>query len=563
MKKKLLLFTAFASLLNTAIGQVPGFAWAKQTSSVTTDAGVDVVGAIATDTVNHFLYITGDATSGSIDFGTGELTGSSGANNIYFAKYNLNGGIIWAKSYYSGYNAFASGLVVDNSGNVFMTGYSQNDTVRFGTHFLYNSSPNSTDHTVAFLAKFDANGNCLWLKGNTGGGGMQISSVVLDNTGNPYITGFSIDDASMFGTYSVIGGFFAAKFDPNGNLVWFTQGGPDEPMVSQGRSIAIDHSGNCVVAGSYAADIYFGSFPIPNTNGNGTDDRFVVKMNGATGAFIWAESEGIWESSDVNFGVATDASDNIYLTGYTGIAISGTGSSDFASENFIEKLNSSGVSQWINGYSNPYYTSTPSITADAAGNTFVAFQLGDTVAFGAFTISPNLPFGPGSSTVTVVVKTNSAGTVMYAKASTIPTSGSFGITLETPMGIALDGSENVYFTGRLYGATDCDATHLDAGTGSQVMLAKLGSTVSGINEIGAQNPVYAVYPNPANDLIYIDKLTGKTTMQIVDLSGKEVIAAQLSNTTESIDVSSLQNGIYFIELTTTTSHVTQKLIIAK
>lgn len=542
------------------MAQAPGFAWAKMTGSISNSAGVSNIGGIATDTVNHFVYVTGSFTNGEIDFGTGSQYGETGAENIYIAKYTLNGAIVWAKTFDAGHDCHATGVKVDGSGNFFVTGYSQVDTLHLGSQYLYNSHPNSTDHTVGFLAKFDPGGNCLWAKGNTGGGGVEINSIALDNSGNAYVTGFCLDGGTMLEGHSMIGGAFFAKFNTSGTLQWFAQGGPDEPLVSQGNSIAVDHSGNCVVVGGYADDIYFGSFALAATNGNGTTDRFVVKLDGATGNFLWAIAEGIWESPDMNFTVATDAADNIYYTGYTGIAVEGSGSSASAMVNFVEKLDASGAQQWFNGFSSPLYTQTMSITADAAGNTYMLMSLTDTTTFGAYTITPNLPFGPGTSSELVVVKTNSAGVVTYAKSNTIP-SGSF--TIQQGFGIALDGADNVYFAGTLDGATDCDGTHLDAGNGVQMLIAKLGTTVAGIDEHSAENPVYTVFPNPASDLFYISHIDGKTTMQILDINGKVVKAAQLNNTTEAVDVSTLSNGIYFIELTTKVSHVTQKLVIAK
>ena len=95
-----------------------------------------------------------------------------------------------------------------------------------------------------------------------------------------------------------------------------------------------------------------------------------------------------------------------------------------------------------------------------------------------------------------------------------------------------------------------------------------GSTVS-VNDI--KNPTtFTVYPNPANDYTYIaislDK-TEKVTLTIVDLLGKEISKEEKilfsGKTTDKVDVSNFQNGVYFINLQAGNKITTQKLVITK
>ncbi len=558
--KKILLFTALAASCNLALAQTPGFAWAKQTIG-TNSATVSDGAGIAVDTVNNFVYVTGRFSGSTINFGSGDQPGGTGNTNVYLAKFTLSGSCVWAKTFAAGWDNYGTGVGVDHNGNVYLTGYSESDTVTFGTGYIYNSNHGSTDHTVGFVTKFDANGNNIWLKGSTGGGGVICNAIAVDANGNSYTTGHVFNSASTMVGNTTNEGFFALKLDTNGNSVWFDQTtGAGAPLQSEGVAIAIDRAGNIVAAGAHVEAITFGTYSIPYASGNGTTDRFAVKMDGTTGAYIWAIAAGVWEGPDFNHCVTVDGANNIFLSGTLSIDDEGPGSSAYTAGPFVEKLNSSGVSQWIISVPGNFANGYPMITADNSGNCYLALSISDTATFGAYTIEPNLMYGANTSEVNVIAKLNPSGIYQYVKASVIP-SGGFALT--TPQAVARDQDNNIYFQGYLEGQNNFDMTNLDGGSDLKFYIAKLGSTVSGINEIGQLNTMYGVYPNPANDLIYIDKLTGKTTMQIVDISGKEVIAAQLTNSTESIDVSSLQNGIYFIELTTTTSHVTQKLIIAK
>ena len=122
----------------------------------------------------------------------------------------------------------------------------QDDTVRFGNQYLLNSHPTSTDHTVGYVAKLDANGNTIWLKGSTGGGGVIVNAVSLDAAGNAFITGNVVDNTGTFlGQAMTVGGYIM-KISSTGNLGWFTQILPAGLLVSNGNSIAVDHSGNCM-----------------------------------------------------------------------------------------------------------------------------------------------------------------------------------------------------------------------------------------------------------------------------------------------------------------------------
>ena len=81
---------------------------------------------------------------------------------------------------------------------------------------------------------------------------------------------------------------------------------------------------------------------------------------------------------------------------------------------------------------------------------------------------------------------------------------------------------------------------------------------------------FSIYPNPANDYasiaISLDK-TEKVTLTIVDLLGKEISKEETvlfsGKSTERLDVSNFQNGVYFINLQVGNKITTQKLVITK
>jgi hypothetical protein len=75
------------------------------------------------------------------------------------------------------------------------------------------------------------------------------------------------------------------------------------------------------------------------------------------------------------------------------------------------------------------------------------------------------------------------------------------------------------------------------------------------------NSNLSIYPNPNNGNFIIEtNLIEKQTLQIFDVTGKMVLSQTINGKT-NIDMSSLDNGIYFIQLKTKENISTQKIIV--
>ena len=73
-----------------------------------------------------------------------------------------------------------------------------------------------------------------------------------------------------------------------------------------------------------------------------------------------------------------------------------------------------------------------------------------------------------------------------------------------------------------------------------------------------------IYPNPAGSWLTIQlssSATGQAT--IYDVIGKTVVQTELQNSRQTIDVSGLPEGLYFVRLTVGNKSVTKKIIIQK
>jgi hypothetical protein len=176
--------------------------------------------------------------------------------------------------------------------------------------------------------------------------------IAVDASGNVYVTGwtYSSDFPTTASAYddewSGHGDAFVVKLNASGtDLTYPTFLGGD--WGEYGRHIAVDASGNAYVAGfTYSDDFPTTASPYDASFNGGICDAFVVKLNASGTDLTYATFLG-GSSDDYGYGIAVDASGNIYVTGETSsIDFPTTASANDASFNgyidaFVVKLNAS------------------------------------------------------------------------------------------------------------------------------------------------------------------------------------------------------------------------------
>ena len=191
------------------------FQWVEQAGGTGYEHGE----GIAVD-INGNIYVSGNF-NGTATFGGIVLT-SYGNEDIFVAKYDTNGNVIWAKNA-GGLNSDRGRRIeVDSSGNCYVTGHFTG-TANFGSIVL-----TSNGDADFFIAKYDANGNAIWVR-NGGGSGFDAGyENSIDGSGNIYVTGFFRGVATFGSTILTSYGdrdIFIAKYDDSGILLWVEQAG--------------------------------------------------------------------------------------------------------------------------------------------------------------------------------------------------------------------------------------------------------------------------------------------------------------------------------------------------
>ena len=175
--------------------------------------------------------------------------------------------------------------------------------------------------------------------------------VATDVSGNVFITGWAISTSGISTSSSFQASYgggsqdgFLTKFNSNGSRLWSTYFGGTNSECPMG--IATDISGNVLITGwviSTSGITTSGSHqPL---FGGGGQDGFLTKFN-VNGNRIWSTYYG-GSNSECPLGIATDANDNVYITGWaistSGISTPGSSQPIFGGggqDGFLAKFSS-------------------------------------------------------------------------------------------------------------------------------------------------------------------------------------------------------------------------------
>ena len=261
----------------------------------------DYAYAIAVDTSGN-AYVTG-------------WSGGSGTSDDYATiKYYSNGDTAWVRRYdgpgdYSYDHAIA--IAVDDSGNVYVTGWS-------------GGSGTNDDYATI---KYYPNGDTAWVRRYNGPTNYddQASAIAVDDSGNVYVTGSSYNGLNY--DYATI------KYYPDGDTAWVRRyNGPGNDWDGA-YAIAVDGSGNVYVTG--------------RSGGSGTGYDYATIKYYPNGDTAWVRRyNGPENSIDAAYAIAVDGSGNIYVTGISG---GGATISDYATIKYY----SNGDFAWVRRYNGP------------------------------------------------------------------------------------------------------------------------------------------------------------------------------------------------------------------
>jgi len=317
-------------------------------------------------------YVVGQF-SGAVDFGGVVLNSGSPSTEVFLVKYNSAGNVVWARKGGGGSADRGNAVTLDSAGNVYITGQFQL-TATFGTTQVTSVGDNDV-----FLVKYDAAGNVLWARGGGGSNDDAGNGVAADSAGNSYITGTLLAPAT-FGGIPVSGGMFVVKYNTAGNVVWARGYG-----AQSGSALGIDAANSIYVAGFYEVTTMFGMIQLTNAGGR---DVVLLKHDSA-GNVVWARRAG-GTGDDLGLDLAVDSAGNSYIGGrFQGTAMfANTQLVSLASaEVYGAKYDSGGNLLWAVQGGGSGFHSAYAIAKDAAGEVALGGDFGGTLTFGDTTLT--------------------------------------------------------------------------------------------------------------------------------------------------------------------------------
>lgn len=239
--------------------------WAKGYGDIQTQIG----NSVAVDAQGN-IAVTG-VIEGTTDFGKGPLT-SAGLDDIFVAELTSAGATLWANVYGDASNQEGTFVAFDPTGNVAMS-------ADFLGAVNVGGTLTSLGGQDALLAKFGPTGNVLWAKQLGATMDQMADCVAVDGMGNIVLSG-GFEGTVDFGkgplTAADMGAKYLAKYDPNGSALWVKSFG--DGNVFDWTAVALDKNGGPVVTGEYVTAIDFGQGPMPAKDGY---DIFVARYDGS------------------------------------------------------------------------------------------------------------------------------------------------------------------------------------------------------------------------------------------------------------------------------------------
>ncbi len=281
----------------------------------------DVPMSVVLDSANN-IYLTG--LTRSTDFPTKNAIQSKyggSDSDCMVAKISTAGALVFSTFLGGTADDQCSAITIAPDGGVIISGESNGSDFPLKNETQTQISPATGDYT-ALLAKLTPDGALVFSTYIGGPVRSYALAVTTDGAGNIYVAGSAVDKFITKNAYQSSAALFAmnafvAKFDSTAqHLLYATLLGGSK--AEQARAIAIDASGNMVIAGTSSSPDFPGKGALQDFKGGGINntDDFVAKFS-ASGALVYSTLVG-GSGGEGCGGLALDAVGNAYVVGTSG-----------------------------------------------------------------------------------------------------------------------------------------------------------------------------------------------------------------------------------------------------
>ncbi|MCY2994691.1 MAG: SBBP repeat-containing protein [Planctomycetota bacterium] len=421
---------------------------------------------------------------------------------------------------------YGYGVGVDSGGNALVMGYT------YSSDFAGVNNTHRGEYNT-FVAKVSSSGSLLWATYLGGSGRTYGRAIAVDSAGNAIVTGDTNtrDFAGANNSYHGNSDAYVAKVSSSGSLLWATYLGGSFGEVGYG--IAVDRSGNSLVAGTTAST----DFPGANNTYHG---GFVAKVS-SSGTLLWTTYLG-GSRSDYPLGIAVDSGGNALVTGeafstdFVGANNSKPNSSSVDPNAFVAEVSSGGTLAWATYLGGSKSDQGKGIAVDGAGNVLVTGLTQSTDFAGA----NNTNHGGRYQSDAFVAKVGSSGTLAWA--TYLGGSG-----YDEGRGIAVDSAGNALVTGNTDSIDFSGANNTSHGNSDAFVAEVSGSgTLAWSTYLGGSgyDEGYGIGVDNAGNVLVMGQThsTDLAGANNASHSGNDSFLAKLTNPTLWFELSPLFHG---------------------
>lgn len=459
-----------ALLINPQLSQAQQWEWSKTLES----SGNCKVNGVTSDREGN--TVIAGTFSGSVAFNTTAFT-SEGGQDIFIAKYNQNGDLLWATQAGGPDEQEVFGLTSDKDGNIFITGYFLG-----GLNLGHVSLENGIDlkDKNCIVMKYNKDGAFMWALRSNGAGDKYGKAITADKDGNIFFTGVFTNEISFFYVKEHPGAaergeheeddedkpalksksasnIFIAKVVGDTEFLWIKQS--DGAGINEPSGIETDNQGNCYITGSFSGECVFDSTSIKSEGGK---DIFLTKYD-SKGKVIWAKRAGGSLKDDQGSDIARGSDNHIYLTGYfSGPASFGKKKLKCLGDNdlFIAKTDLDGNTVWAKRAGGEGSEYSKSIELDSEGNIYVAGGFN-----GSFNFTKNKISNSGDWDI-FVLKLNNRGKMINAYHAG-------GMGSDKGIGMTVNAQSNCFVLGAISQEARFDGIQLKNKSSHDIFIAKI------------------------------------------------------------------------------------------
>ncbi len=475
---------------------------------------------------------------------------------------------------------------------------------------------NTIDHQDFFVAKYDMNGDVLWVHGGgsdePGAHGYDfVDDVEIDPNGNIYISGYIARNATFQSQEFQPGkGAFICKMDPDGNLLWMNSYVTSYTEYSErGKGvIECDNMGNVYFATNFIDQIdlkdtllVFDNFP-----GQKNSNNIITIKFDAEGNRLWFKT-GYGIAANIVEAINVDDDNNVVVYGSCFWSLD-FGNGPLNGDNWLVKYSSDGSLIWSLNPPQLFSENAKGMDIDEEGNILVLERIGAAtvgikklapdgdhiwgrfIAESSFLVPKEIScqndtcyitgwfegtLSTDISDLTAQGKKDIFLIVFNSEDGKIIQSLQAGSAAEFPLGYYDSGydvfknDEGLFLAGSYKGAANFgDIENQAQGSASDIFFAKLSyKNITNVKESFVSKTI--LYPNPTTEVLNI-QLTNLeddiADISLLTVNGHKVNVPVINskNKIAQIDVSHLNSGTYILQIKTQAGQeISEKVFISR